>query len=471
MRAKSAVEVPINSKLEVDGHEESACPHCKDRRGFSIPHSLIEDFAKGDVVVFAGAGVSTENREVMPWTLHEEFCAALKVDKSKTAFPDAAEQFSSQPNGRVKLLQKILERFAYVNSFSELRDEATRFHSELATLFSVAVVITTNWDTYFEEMCACQPFVLDADMAFWESAKRRVLKIHGSVENLSTVVATRSDYAGKQIDLHKSLIGSWLKTLLTTKTVVFFGYSLRDDDFLEIMSFVRTALGAFTRQHYVITTESEPAVIKRYEQYGLIPITTDGSCFLENVKAHIVDIECVNPDEVYSHAAKALKKVRAAHIQLYDKMDIYAQPEILYCASYQDGLIHNLSRIVDSRPSGAYSDLHSIQMKLLGYEERRKEKLSAKKYEDVAYIDGYAAGIFLALTHSEDPHYIPPLFYVYASDPFGTDRLIDYQRELKSVIRRKRHHKGASMRARKLVKDLAALGDKDLVFHHKCQLL
>ncbi|MGQ0742110.1 MAG: SIR2 family protein [Alphaproteobacteria bacterium] len=364
--------------LEVAGAAEPGCEDCKHDQGFTIPHSLVNAIADGEAVIFAGAGIGTENRNVMSWTLFDSLCAELGADPSRSQFPDIMEQYASLPDGRVKLMRKIVERLDYIDSFYELRNDASEFHNELATLFSIDTVVTTNWDTLFERLCACQPFVLDADMAFWNSARRRVLKIHGSVGNLSTIVATRSDYLRNRKALHKNLVGSQLKNILSGKTVVFCGYSLRDEDFTEIMDFVGNALGAFKRQHYIVTIDSDETSLARFKSSGLIPVCTNATYFLRNVKAHIARTRCVTPDTVYTHAMDALGETIDAHETLYRRYKLRDYPEIIYCACYQDGLIHCLRRIVDARTNGAYSDLHVVQQKLLDYEKWQTQKLRKK---------------------------------------------------------------------------------------------
>jgi RNAse (barnase) inhibitor barstar len=79
-----------------------------------------------------------------------------------------------QPNGRIELVTKIKKHLEYVDSFPELYQAASEFHRELATMFMVDTIITTNWDCIFERECAAQPFVNDADMAFWDAVERRV---------------------------------------------------------------------------------------------------------------------------------------------------------------------------------------------------------------------------------------------------------------------------------------------------------
>jgi len=75
----------------------------------------------------------------------------------------------------------------------------------------------------FEEHCKATPFVADLDLAFWEAADRRVLKIHGSIANFGSIVATSIDYKKCQERLTLGILGGLLKTILATQTICLSG--------------------------------------------------------------------------------------------------------------------------------------------------------------------------------------------------------------------------------------------------------
>ena len=62
------------------------------------------------------------------------------------------------------------------------------------------------------------------DFAFWDLPERKVLKIHGSINNIGSIIVTAEDYGKCLRRLRGNIIGSYLKLLLATKTVVFIGY-------------------------------------------------------------------------------------------------------------------------------------------------------------------------------------------------------------------------------------------------------
>ncbi len=108
-------------------------------------------------------------------------------------------------NGRQKLLQKIKFRFDYCKQFSELYRQASWFHHELSSIYYIKTIITTNWDDYFEQECGAIPITIPEDFAFYNLPDRKVIKIHGSISNYGTIVATKQDYANCYRRLNRGL--------------------------------------------------------------------------------------------------------------------------------------------------------------------------------------------------------------------------------------------------------------------------
>src|SRR5689334_7443593 len=108
------------------------CDFCKLDFPIDLSSDCIDSLLKGEVVIFAGAGVSTEAKRVLKFTLYDEIAATLRAGKKKPpAFPEAMQRYVDMPNGRSKLIHKIKERFDHIDSFPELNYAATRFHREL----------------------------------------------------------------------------------------------------------------------------------------------------------------------------------------------------------------------------------------------------------------------------------------------------------------------------------------------------
>lgn len=435
------------------------CDSCKDNHDFAISTELLQELCDGKVTLFAGAGVSTEAKKVLPRTLHDDVAIELGNTTRNIAFPELMEKYCQQPNGRSKLLEKITLRFDYIDSFPELNRTATRFHRELGTFFPIRNIITTNWDTYFEQFCKATPFVADSDLAFWEAAPRRVLKIHGSVNNYGSIVATNRDYKKSQRRLNVGILGGLLKTILATQTVIFIGYSCSDSDFIAINKFVKRQMNLFHRQAYVVTPVA--ADCDKFRTIGFIPIQTDGTNFLAQVKAHAVANGVMYSDDNYNKARSLLDILRYEHIRMCTAINPADWPEIIYVACYQDGLKNALDRATNVQGSGEYSRPGHLSNVMRDYHRWQKKKLRQGKYEDVAYIEGYINGLTYFLMNNEERAQVEvPRYFVFGLDAFNCN----FKKFLAVTKRKPCLHKAARKRALHFVKRLSDPSSID--FHH-----
>ncbi len=403
----------------MNGHKTSCeCTICKHQLPFEISDELVTEIDKGKVTIFAGAGISTESRLVARTTFYESVAMDIiskNMAHKDQSFPQLMSLYESQPNGRIKLIQKIKDRFDYIDSFPEMKKMSTRFHNELATIFQIKNIITTNWDTNFEDYCGATPFYSDADLAFWDAAERRVLKIHGSITNFGSIVASTSDYTRCQRRLNTGVVGSFLKTLLATQTIIFIGYSLSDTDFDYIYKFVKRQMNGYHRQAYAITPFKEEG--EKFRKAGLIPIITDGTYFLSKIKEHpILKMHSLD-DGIYDDAHSLLKMAIWEHQILHDKIKAKEHPNIIYTASYQDGLIHALQRAIVRRKTGEYSHTCKAERVFNNYLEIYDKKIESANFVDAAYTAGYINGLaFLKTPSDERKLETVPLYFAFGHD-------------------------------------------------------
>ena len=94
-------------------NEECQCEFCQDKLPFTLPQEIIDAVLDQDLIIFAGAGVSTETKKVFKETLYEDILAEIENKPAKDLdFPSLMSLYcNSRVNGRQKLLQKIKSRF------------------------------------------------------------------------------------------------------------------------------------------------------------------------------------------------------------------------------------------------------------------------------------------------------------------------------------------------------------------------
>lgn len=387
--------------------EDCGCVFCKNNRDFNLPESLVEACIKGEVVIFAGAGISTESRSVYPSTLYEDVAYDLDIKPSDNVAFSELMSIYIKKYGRRSFLQKVKKRFDYVDSFQDLRWAATRFHKELSTIPQIRDIVTTNWDNFFEEETGATPIITTEDYVFWDLPGRKVFKIHGSMSNIGTLVATKEDYNKCYGALSKGTIGASLKHMLATKTLVFIGYSFRDEDFQKIYSLIQKEMGDIIPQSFVVTTSEDT---KNLAENSMV-IRTDGRYFIEHLKNKLVEKGAMLADERFASINNLYFKVRKAHLQII-KFDSFSKyPELVYTASYQDGLMHALERVQSRLNTGEYSDESHLSHMIHSYSRLLKGAIRAKKYFDAAYIEGYTNGLLASVMDSFTNQI--PIFYLY----------------------------------------------------------
>jgi hypothetical protein len=384
------------------------CAFCGNDKDFVIPDHLLEAICNEDVVLFAGAGISTENRQHCQSTFYEEVQAELGF-REPEPFPELMDRYCSQPDGRIKLLKKIKNRIDYFSSFPRFYYPMTRFHRALGPLHMLKDVVTTNWDDFFERECDIDAFTYDSDLVFWDASNRRLMKIHGSISNFGSIVATTADYRRSYNRLNKGPLGAHLKSLLARKTVVYVGYSLSDENYLRLLKNIARMMGTSIKHSYFVAPNIDK---KRLESapVPLIPIETDGSYFLEVVGEKLRRDGKVISEDVFDFCDELRAELAKAHNKTADAFLKTQHPALIFVLSYQDGLLHALQRIARRRKTGEYHSPDRVHSLFHGYE------LKVRQYDkdpwNAAYARGYQNGMLLLLLQHEalDADLAPPIF-------------------------------------------------------------
>ena len=433
--------------------EARSCLLCRDDLPFDVPQHLLEALQCKRLVVFAGAGVSTEREGLLPHTFYEDVKSEVD-DDTGFSFPQLMSRFCDRPDGRSQLLLKVRERIGYVVSHPELYEDATRFHRELATVWQITEIVTTNWDDFFEKECGATPFVTSDDLAFWTQPGRKVLKLHGSIHSLGAMVLTEKDYAHCHDRLVDGLLGARLKTLLASRTVAFIGYSLTDPDLQAIIEALTSEMKGLRPTYYVVSPDAVTQL--SFPNADIRPIRTDGTHFLRVLKEHLLEFPCNLPDDRLDRLPPLRAEMERIHIELFDRRPVRRFPETIHCASYQDGLMHALDRAMQQSRTGEYSHRCDLVKKVCAYEDIRKGRVRRRAYNDAAYAEGYMNGLML-LVEREDLTRIIPRYYVVGA----TDQPRSFTAYRKLARNAPRLHKTAYRQAVRIARRVG-----DLVVHH-----
>src|SRR5262249_2149562 len=123
------------------------------------------------------------------------------------------------------------------------------------------LAITTNFDRLLETACGGKPcHSWEEHNPIFEAIHSRefaVIKMHGTVDNPGALRLTRTDYRDGSLTDVSLEFNECLKALLTWKTFLFVGYSLRDSDLLRLMDEARIRFGKKFGPHYAIMPQPE----------------------------------------------------------------------------------------------------------------------------------------------------------------------------------------------------------------------
>lgn len=396
------------------------CAICKNNKPFILPKEIIEAAINDNLVLFCGAGISTEGKNILPASFYTSIKDELGIMDNSISFSHLMQQYCDMPNGRKKLLKRIRDRFKYICSFPELERRATAFHRELVEIYPIRTIITTNWDTYFEEYCGAIPITIPEDFAFWDDNSRFVLKIHGSIQNLGSIIATTNDYNRRFKELQNGIIGATLKTILATKTVVFIGFSFGDEDFAQIINYIRDEMGDIYPHVYIVTLDETLRSRLNYENSTFI--VTSGTFFLHELKLALIDKGVIKNCSIYPLIDTVLGKLEKLHEKV-SFINLIEYPCAIYTLSYQDGAIHAFERFLQNYQTGEYNQPRRLGRIAKKYEELIGKYHEAGNYWDEAYYEGYINGLILIEVCESDNHIVKEFPFLYlpnAKQPLTT---------------------------------------------------
>jgi hypothetical protein len=200
-----------------------------------IAEDLAQSVRDGELVLFFGAGVSTDAgvpgwQELLDRVAGEIGLSGQLDQLRKHDLRDQAALLDRQL--ALKKKQRISDRVVEYTTKSRY----ALAHGLLASL-RVREAVTTNFDRLYESAVQGGVSVLPNDSV--DSSRPWLLKLHGSNEDAANIVLTREHYL-EMAKRWSALLGL-LQAMLLTRKMLFVGYSLSDEDFHLVINDVRLA--------------------------------------------------------------------------------------------------------------------------------------------------------------------------------------------------------------------------------------
>lgn len=254
---------------------------------------LIKYIRKEEVVLFIGAGFSIKAGAPRVQNIIDAICeeggnefAKEYHDKSLRTVSEAFVNHCCSRNDLISLLGKL---FQY--NVGDTTDQ-----SLLRCIPHFSTIYTTNYDTLLEYAYPSDERIVitsNAGCSYVSDDLVRIYKIHGDITTLNNpdgIIITDSDYKHYfDQDNNFKLIWEALKHSFVEKHILFVGYSLEDDNVLEIIKYVRDCIGDSMKGMFLVAPNLSTAKKERLIANNVTYIDSDANSLLNTILSSIKD--------------------------------------------------------------------------------------------------------------------------------------------------------------------------------------
>ncbi len=236
-------------------------------KNVDFPKDLLNALRDGELVVFAGAGVSMGTPACLP---SFEGLARMIAQGTGKDLPDGEliDRFLGSLNHAGV---NVHVRAAEILSCEDR--EATELHQNLLRIYSDAAqvrIVTTNFDPLFEKVAESvfgdKPEVFRAPALPLGHQFNGIVHVHGSVDRSNEMVLTDADFG--RAYLTEGWARRFLVELFRNFSVLFVGYSHND----AILSYLARALPVSEKDRFALIGEKDNG-IDRWGLLGIEPIS------------------------------------------------------------------------------------------------------------------------------------------------------------------------------------------------------
>jgi hypothetical protein len=234
----------------------------------SVIIEKLDEANKNDkLAIFVGAGISkssdTDKDKMPSWGTLIENIKSLIDEKDETDYLKIAQYFYNAV-GKEEYYKTIEAMFpAFI--------APSKVHKRIFDI-NPHIIITTNWDSILE--CANQKHVrfydiVSNDRELTQSVfHHKIIKMHGDFSHRN-IVFKESDYLNYENDF--PLLSNYIKSILSTHTVLFLGYSYNDINLKMIIQWLRNNM-KHGPDMFLAEFHSNPNQIEYLRKQGIVTI-------------------------------------------------------------------------------------------------------------------------------------------------------------------------------------------------------
>ena len=246
--------------------------------------SLFQSISKGEVVLWAGAGLSlyaglpsgARLREI----LYEGLTPLEKEEVRKNSdLSHLADEICKLKGNRNYIITVLTSTFT--KDFS-----STETHKIISKIPHFRNIITTNYDRLFENAYGNKLNLIfsDSHTPYIDDKKVNLFKIHGDLSDPDSIIITKSDYNRFfENDTEQNTIWNIIKGIVATKSILFIGYNLEDSNVEVIFNKIKNKTGKNGKECYFVAPNIPPIKSVNLEKANIHPISLTGEKFLKEL--------------------------------------------------------------------------------------------------------------------------------------------------------------------------------------------
>ena len=246
--------------------------------------SLFQSISKGEVVLWAGAGLSlyaglpsgARLREI----LYEGLTPLEKEEVRKNSDLSHLTDEICKLKGNRNYIIKVLTS-TFTKDFS-----STETHKIISKIPHFKNIITTNYDRLFENVYGNKLNLIfsDSHTPYIDDKKVNLFKIHGDLSDPDSIIITKSDYNRFfENDTEQNTIWNIIKGIVATKSILFIGYNLEDSNVEVIFNKIKNKTGKNGKECYFVAPNIPPIKSVNLEKANIHPISLTGEKFFEEL--------------------------------------------------------------------------------------------------------------------------------------------------------------------------------------------
>ena len=227
--------------------------------------TIISANNDNSLAIFVGAGISksaeTSSVKLPSWNdLIEDLKAELEIENE---------------NDYLKIAQLYYLAFGEFTYYKKLKEYFPDHISpsiihKLIFDINPHVIITTNWDILLEKTIQENAYIYDVVCSdndlVKSSLQNKLIKMHGDFKN-HNIVFKEDDYL--KYHLLFPLVENYVKSILSTHTVVFIGYSYNDTNLKQIVKWIQNYSNVKPPM-YLVTYQRNDNQIKYLENHRIL---------------------------------------------------------------------------------------------------------------------------------------------------------------------------------------------------------